>query len=105
MRKQHFLFLLSLPMWSTERKTGATPDGRGAGVPFAPGANPHGRDTHGVIASLNSVAKLSYKESRDGISNTFSILPKALGADIEEQKENLVTLMEDTFLRMRTISM
>ncbi len=81
--------------WS---KTGATPDWRPAGAPFAPWANPmHGRDTHWAIASLNSVAKLSYYESRDGISNTFSIVPKSLGADIEEQKDNLVSLMSGYF--------
>ena len=80
------------------KKTGATPDGRAKGVPFAPGANPmHGRDTHGVIASLNSVAKIDYKDSKDGISNTLSVVPKSLGATPEMRIENLVRTLDGYF--------
>lgn len=80
------------------KKTGNTPDGRRAGKPFGPGANPmHGRDTSGAVASLASVAKIPFEDANDGISYTFAITPNTLGKDREEKQENLVGLLDGYF--------
>jgi formate C-acetyltransferase len=79
-------------------KTGATPDGRKKGIPFAPGANPmYNREQNGIIAANNSVAKLDYDESKDGISYTFSIVPNTIGKDLEERKTNLKVILDSYF--------
>ncbi|MBE7041709.1 MAG: formate C-acetyltransferase [Ruminococcaceae bacterium] len=82
------------------KNTAATPDGRGAGEPFAPGANPmHNREENGALASLNSVAKISYDDCRDGVSNTFSITPEALGRTENERISNLVNILDGYFAK------
>ena len=83
------------------KNTGSTPDGRRAGEPFGPGANPiHGRDTNGAVAVLNSLAKLNYSESEDGISYTFAIVPSALGEDMDMRVKNLTALLDGYFSQL-----
>ncbi len=87
------------------KKTGNTPDGRRAGMPFGPGANPmHGRDQNGAVASLTSVSKLPFAYAKDGISYTFSIVPNALGKDMDTQKKNLAALMDGYFHHEESIN-
>jgi len=82
------------------KNTGATPDGRKAAAAFAPGANPmHNREENGALASLNSVAKINYDDCRDGVSNTFSITPDALGRDDNERCVNLVSILDGYFAK------
>ncbi len=82
------------------KATGSTPDGREAGQPFGPGANPmHGRDTHGALAVLNTISKLPYKYAEDGISYTFAIVPKALGKDEKSRVKNLTALLDGYFAK------
>ena len=83
------------------KKTGNTPDGRRSGAPFGPGANPmHGRDTNGAVAVLNTIAKLDYKDSEDGISYTFAVVPSSLGPDKETREKNLCTLLDGYFSQL-----